>query len=154
METNVWANAFDGTVTNWNKTDYFNQLLKQQNIDITDSATGRVLYSVNTTTLTITNKQVTPNVTKRYSNSKYNIFFYWLGLVKNYSIITGNDTYDIMSNIISDNKHLYHKINVIFNKLEHSIAGGRSRRHRRCSCKYKKSKRVLRRKFRSTTIRR
>jgi hypothetical protein len=92
---------------------------------------------------------------KTFANSNYTTFFEWLSKQKDYVEVDKTDItkYKIMSSI-KNVPNLSSAITIIFNKLNTSVTemlgGSLRRRNRRPSRKYKKSKRVLRRKSRST----
>ena len=158
MTTNPWENAFDlksGTAI-LNNTTYFDGLLgDKKDAQYKPKSDDVPLYTVDTNLLRITYTPIGSDkeVTKSYASTIYTTFFTWLKTIKAYT--NNNDdritTYHIMNSIKDTNPELFKKIKSIVDKLEISSRtlfnnGGR-RRHSR---KYKKSKRVLRRKSRST----
>ena len=157
MTTNPWESAFNITTntSRLNSPMYFDGLLGDKKYDkySEPESGGMSLYTVDTEFLTIS-KLITSDktVTKTYASTKYIIFFDWLKTIKAY---TNNDnpkitTYYIMNSIKATNPDLFRKINIIFDELSLSTRWSMSSGRRRHSRKYKKSKRTLRRKSRST----
>jgi hypothetical protein len=131
---------------------YFNDLLKYKSHISSPSVNGRCCYLVSPFESTITDcdKRKTPY--KRSYLKEYTSFFSWLKTVKFYTATpppsepNHPDSYCILESMRANNPELFNNIDIIFRGLPASVHGGR-RRHSR---KYKKSKRVLRRKSRST----
>jgi|688.fasta_scaffold744777_1 hypothetical protein len=161
MTTNPWESAFNITTntSRLNSPMYFDGLLGDKKYDkySEPESGGMSLYTVNTEFLTISKSKLitsdkTVTVTKTYASTRYITFFNWLKTIKAY---TNNDdpkitTYHIMNSIRTTNPDLFRKINIIFDELSLSTTRSMSSGRRRHSRKYKKSKRVLRRKSRST----
>lgn len=162
---NPWENAFklDTGTARLNSNTYFDELLTKEDLEKKDKPetfiqfddTG-VGYTVNTSMKTIEcrdkNIACNPPLKRTYVRSNYDHFFdSWLQnatLLSEY--ITKTDhSYHINKHMNSRYSNLYNKITDIFKQLPPAIGTGGSRRHRRPSRKYKKSKRVLRRKSRS-----
>lgn len=155
---NPWKDAFEikSYTSRLNSPEYFNTLLgvgNRKELHPTDED-DTVRYTVNTTELSITgNRELNvkgPPYKKTYAGSKYVVFFEWLKNVKNYTKNSNKDEiYYIMQSMKNRNLNLYTEIDNIFNTLLRAVNTSGSRR-RRPSRKYKKSKRVLRKKSRST----
>jgi hypothetical protein len=134
----------------------FNSILEREKVKSPDSddENKQVMYEVNTGALVITcnNSKCQTPIKRHFAFTKYINFFHWLSELKN-DIITkqGEDSY-IIRGRINMYPNLSSAIVNIFNTLPPSFMSGGSLRHRnrRPSRKYKKSKRVLRRKSRST----
>jgi hypothetical protein len=153
---NPWLQIFVRNQGRYIPDATFDSILKSEKVKSTDSddENKQVMYEVDTVELVITcnNSKCQTPIKRHFASTKYINFFDWLSKLKN-DIITkqGDDSY-IIRGRINMYPNLSSAIVNIFNTLQPSVGSGGSlrRRNRRPSRKYKKSKRVLRRKSRST----